>query len=310
MEEKKLLDVQNISKKFGDVHVLSNISFHIFPGKIHVLLGPNGAGKSTILSICEGLLAPDEGSVYFDGNQVEVRNNSHNLVNMGIMLQNNGGYPTARVEEILSLFSSFYAHPLDMNWLLELVGLTHVRKTTYKHLSGGQQQRLSLACALIGKPRLLFLDEPSAGLDFEGQKLIVSLIKALSRDGVAIVLTTHSMWEVEHLADYVLVLSKGKIITSGTAHEVLSPTGNDTLVFKLSSPVDEKLLHTLFAGLSVSTTDSGGYRITGEITPAIVHKLTSFALEHNVLLSDMTVGHNNLDHILALVHEDNKELIL
>lgn len=216
-----LLHVAGAVKKFGSHTAVDGLDFQVYPGEIVALLGPNGAGKTTTIEMCEGFARPDEGNIrlfgldpYKESDAVRSR--------IGVMLQGGGAYPGIRVGEMLKLVASYSEDPLDTEWLLDMVGLTKHRSTTYRRLSGGQQQRLALACALVNRPELVFLDEPTAGLDAQSRHAVWDIIRSLRRDGVGVVLTTHLLDEAEALSDRVVIVDKGKVVASGTPKELTS----------------------------------------------------------------------------------------
>ena len=176
--------------------------------EVLALLGPNGAGKTTTVEMCEGFVRPDEGTIRVLGLD-PFADNAQLRARIGVMLQGGGGYPAARAGEMLNLVAAYAADPLDPEWLLATLGLTDAARTTYRRLSGGQQQRLALACAIVGKPELVFLDEPTAGMDAHARLVVWELIDGLRRDGVTVVLTTHQLKEAEELADRIVIIDHG-----------------------------------------------------------------------------------------------------
>ena len=237
-----LLQVTDVVKKFGDNTAVNGIGLEVHAGEVVSLLGPNGAGKTTTIEMCEGFVKPTSGKIslfglnpHDHGDQVRSR--------IGVMLQGGGAYPGIRVEEMLDLVASYSADPIDTKWLLEIVGLSQRRKTTYRRLSGGQQQRLALACALVGRPELLFLDEPTAGLDAQARMAVWDLIRALRRDGAGIILTTHLLDEAEALSDRVIIIDHGEVVASGTPVELTSArrssiTGGNTMQVTFAQDID------------------------------------------------------------------------
>ncbi|MCX2163724.1 ABC transporter ATP-binding protein [Corynebacterium auriscanis] len=216
-----ILQLDNVVKKFGATVAVDHLSLHVNAGEVVSILGPNGAGKTTTIEMCEGFGSPDSGTVRVFGldpstNSDEVR------ARIGVMLQGGGAYPGIRVGEMIRLVASYYDNPLDPGWLMETVGLTKHAKTPYRRLSGGQQQRLSLACALVGRPELVFLDEPTAGLDAQSRLAVWELIRALRRDGASVVLTTHLMDEAENLSDRIYIIDRGQLVAGGTTEQIIS----------------------------------------------------------------------------------------
>ncbi|MGN6605608.1 MAG: ABC transporter ATP-binding protein, partial [Jatrophihabitans sp.] len=212
------VSVVDLVKTYGDHRAVDGLSLTVARGEILALLGPNGAGKTSTIEICEGLRPFDSGSVRVFGlppTDPALR------PRVGVMLQDGvGGYTGAAAGELLSLFASYAAHPHDPDALLEAVGLTEVRRTPVKRLSGGQQQRLSLALALVGRPELVFLDEPTAGMDPQARRATWGIIDDLRRGGVSVVLTTHFLDEAEQLADTVVVVDAGRVVAQGSPAEL------------------------------------------------------------------------------------------
>ena len=215
-----MLQLENVVKTFGPKTAVNGLSLAVHAGEVVAVLGPNGAGKTTTVEMCEGFQKPDSGTVRVFGMD-PVENSDHVRSRIGVMLQGGGAYPGVRVGEMLRLVASYSEKPLDVDWLLRTVGLSEHIKTPYRRLSGGQQQRLSLACALVGRPELVFLDEPTAGMDPSIRRRVRELVRGLARTGTAVVLTTHLMDDVVGLADAVRVISRGRVLASGSVQEVI-----------------------------------------------------------------------------------------
>ena len=187
------LEVDNVVKEYGEKRAVDGLTFTARRGELLALLGPNGAGKTTTIEMCEGFTTPTSGSIRVLGidpvtQPQKVRDR------IGIMLQGGGSYASLKVREILQLAARYNTNPHDPDWLIELLGLEGVAKTTYRRLSGGQQQRLSLALAMIGRPELIFLDEPTAGMDAQSRLAVWDIIQAMKRDGTTVLITTHFMY--------------------------------------------------------------------------------------------------------------------
>ncbi|GAB3293343.1 ABC transporter ATP-binding protein [Parasphingorhabdus pacifica] len=262
------------------------------------LLGPNGAGKTTTIEICEGFQRPDEGSVRVLG--LDPHQHGDRLrPRIGVMPQGGGAYPGVRADEMLRLVASCAADPLDPGWLLDTLGLGKVGRTPYKRLSGGQQQRLSLACALVGRPELIFLDEPTAGMDPQARRLVWELISALRRDGVSVLLTTHLMDEAEYLADQVVIIDQGRIVAEGTTAELTRPRGGEQeLRFRSQPALDlNLLLSALPEGCAAVEIRAGDYLVSGVIDPQVVSAVTAWCAQHGVLAEELRVSRRSLEDV-------------
>lgn len=202
---------------FGDVHALDGLSLTADEGSVTALLGPNGAGKTTFIRCCTGLARPDSGSLSILG----LTPRSPDVLPMiGLMPQSTGAWSGVRAGELLRYLASLYADPQPVDELIQLLGIAQFEKTPYRRLSGGQQQAVNLAGALVGRPALVFLDEPTAGLDPRARRLTWDIVRQLRDAGVAVLLTTHDMAEAAALADRVHIVDRGKVMISGTAAEL------------------------------------------------------------------------------------------
>ncbi len=206
------IDVQNIVKKFGDFTAVKGISFDVLEGEIFGLLGPNGAGKSTTLEIIETLREKTSGTVWVDGIDLDKDPDAIKKI-IGVQLQTSGYYPGLNLSELIELFSGLYNRKVDPLELLDTVNLRDKAKAKYKELSGGQKQRFSIATTLINQPRLIFLDEPTTGLDPQARRNLWDLIRDIRSKGTTVIITTHYMDEAEVLCDRVAIVDSGKIIT-------------------------------------------------------------------------------------------------
>src|SRR5918992_3127367 len=215
------LSVRGLRKTFGSVVAVDRLDLEVRRGECFGLLGPNGAGKTTTIEICEGLTDPDEGDVEILGRRWRTHERELREL-LGIQLQDTQLAEKLTVEETLKLFRSFYARGRDVTEVLGIVQLEEKRKGRVGTLSGGQKQRLALACAIVGDPELLFLDEPTTGLDPQARRQVWDLIEAFKAAGRTIVLTTHYMEEAERLADRVAIVDRGRVIALGTPRELIA----------------------------------------------------------------------------------------
>ncbi|MGV0372481.1 ATP-binding cassette domain-containing protein [Corynebacterium pilbarense] len=292
------LVVDSVVKRFGEKTAVDGLSFTARRGELLALLGPNGAGKTTTIEMCEGFTKPTSGSIRVLGidpvtQPQKVRDR------IGIMLQGGGSYAGVSVEEMLNLAASYNKHPHAPQWLMELVGLEGAAKTTYRRLSGGQQQRLSLALALIGRPELIFLDEPTAGLDAQSRMAVWDIISALKRDGVSVLLTTHLMDEAERLADDVVIIDHGKVVAQGSPEALTSHEEFPPLAVETAEALDvHRLIDELApVGLTVEEIRPRSYRIKGTGSPEVVEKLAREAARQGVLIRELSVSHRNLEDV-------------
>src|SRR6185503_8685191 len=223
------LFVENLRKSFGNVHAVAGLDLTVAPGECFGLLGPNGAGKTTTTEICEGLLAPDSGRVELLGMQWD--HHDHELrERLGIQLQETQLADKLTVEETVRLFRSFYTSGRTVDEVIRLVQLDEKRDGRVGKLSGGQKQRLAIACAIVGDPDLLFLDEPTTGLDPQSRRQIWDLVEEFKSTGRTILLTTHYMDEAERLCDRVAIVDHGKIIALGTPRDLIASLGGEQVV--------------------------------------------------------------------------------
>ena len=207
----KIISVKNLVKKYGNFEAVKGISFDVYEGEIFGLLGPNGAGKSTTLEIIETLRQKTSGEVWVDGINLDKDPNEIKKI-IGVQLQTSGYYPGLNLTELIALFCGLYNRVVPPLELLELVNLKDKAKSKYKELSGGQKQRFSIATTLINQPKIIFLDEPTTGLDPQARRSLWELIKGIRNKGTTVIITTHYMDEAEVLCDRVAIIDAGKII--------------------------------------------------------------------------------------------------
>lgn len=288
------LVLDNVIKTYGDVNAVNGLSFRANYGEILCLLGPNGAGKTTTIEMCEGFKKPTSGHIEVLGLD-PARNPDAVRSRIGIMLQGGGSYSGIKVKEMLELSASYNENPLDPEWLLDNLGLRGVAKNSYRRLSGGQQQRLSLALAIIGRPELVFLDEPTAGMDAQSRLAVWDLIRSLRADGVTVILTTHLMDEAEALSDHVVIIDHGRLVASGTAASLTETTDIPQLNFDTATPVDLEALREV--GISAEAIRPLHYRLTSTVSPTVIADLATGLAAQNVILRNLHTSHRNLEEV-------------
>jgi ABC-2 type transport system ATP-binding protein len=288
------VSLSGVRLSYGATRALDELSFDVRAGTITALLGPNGAGKTSTVEICEGYRRPDSGLVRVWG--LDPRRDGTALrARVGVMLQDGGIYAASRATAMLRHLASFYAHPLDVDDLAGRLGLDSVQ-ATYRRMSGGEKQRLALACAVVGRPDLVFLDEPSAGMDPHTRLAAWDLVEQLRRDGVTVVLTTHLMDEAERLADEVVIVDHGRVVAAGSTSEL---TGSgEVLGFTASPGLDLTALRdTLPDGSSVVESRAGVYRVEGEVGPALLAQVTAWCAAQGVLPRELSTSRRSLEDV-------------
>ena len=291
------VEVDGLVKRYRDTTAVAGLSLRADRSQVTAILGPNGAGKTTTIEICEGYRRADGGTVRVLGFD-PVSDAAELRTRVGVMLQS-GGVPTsARAGEYLRVQASFYAHPLQPATVLAALGLTGSARTPYKHLSGGQQQRLGLAAAVIGRPELVFLDEPTAGLDPQARHATWELIEGLRTAGAAVILATHYMEEAERLADQVVIVDHGRVVASGPPAELTGSAGQ--LRFRAEPNLDlTGLVAALPADARAKESPAGHYlvEVTGRVDPQLIALVTAWCAEHGVLARDLQIESRTLEDL-------------
>ncbi|MGC4948243.1 ABC transporter ATP-binding protein [Streptomyces sp. DT224] len=296
-EPRPAVRISGLVKRYGDRTAVDGLDLEIPAGAVTAVLGPNGAGKTTTIETCEGYRRPDGGSVRVLGLD-PVADAARLRPRIGVMLQSGGIYSGARADEMLRHTARLHAHPLDVDALIERLGLGSCGRTSYRRLSGGQQQRLALAMAVVGRPELVFLDEPTAGLDPQARRSTWDLVRELRADGVSVVLTTHFMDEAEELADEVAVIDAGRIVAHGSPEALCRGGAENTLRFTGRPGLDlGSLLKALPDGTQADELSSGAYRITGDIDPQLLATVTSWCAQHGVMPSGISVERHTLEDV-------------
>jgi ABC-2 type transport system ATP-binding protein len=289
--------IEGLVKRYGGRAAVDGLSLTVERASVVAVLGPNGAGKTTTVETCEGYRRPDAGLVRVLGLD-PVRDAVALRPRVGVMLQAGGVYPGVRAAEMLSHVARLHAHPLDPAGLLERLGLGTVGRTPYRRLSGGERARLGLALAVVGRPELVFLDEPTAGLDPQARLAAWDLVEELRRDGVTVVLTTHLMDEAERLADQVTIIDQGRVVTTGTPQELSTAGAENSLRFRGPRGLDlVSLRSALPESATVAETLPGMYRVTGEMGPQLLSTVTAWCASYGVMPEGLAVERRTLEDV-------------
>ncbi|WP_377268911.1 ABC transporter ATP-binding protein [Peterkaempfera sp. SMS 1(5)a] len=302
MEAEPAVEVVGLVKRYGRKTAVDGLDLTVGRGAVTAVLGPNGAGKTTTIETCEGYRRPDAGTVRVLGLD-PVADAARLRPRVGVMLQSGGVYAGARAVEMLQHTAKLHARPLDVDSLVERLGLGSCGRTAYRRLSGGQQQRLALAMAVVGRPELVFLDEPTAGLDPQARRATWDLVRDLRADGVTVVLTTHAMEEAEQLADQVAIVDGGRVIAQGSPAELVrsNESAGDTqeaLRFDGRPGLDlGALLKALPDGTAAAELAPGSYRIRGPLDPQLLATVAAWCAQVGVLPDRLTVERRSLEDV-------------
>ncbi len=292
--------VDGLVMTYGATTAVDSLSLTVARGSITAVLGPNGAGKTTTLETCEGYRAPQQGSVRVLG--LDPRRQARELLpRIGVMLQDGGAWSGARAPEMLRHIAALHAQPVDPVVLEERLGLGECGRTPYRRLSGGQKQRLGLAMALVGRPEVVFVDEPTAGLDPAVRRTVWELFAELRVDGVTVVLTTHYMDEAEKLADRIHIIDHGRLIASGTPIELTRGGAISTIRLVVTKPfppgAPESLKAALGPEIEVVLLDELSLLVTGPADASTLAKVSRWCEENGVLPESLTLGTRNLEDV-------------
>jgi ABC-2 type transport system ATP-binding protein len=298
------VEVRDLVKVYDGRCVVDRLTFSVQPGEVFALLGPNGAGKTTTVEILEGYRKPDEGAVRVLGLD-PARQGAALKPRIGLMLQQGGLFPQITAGEALRLFAAFYPDPEDHDTLLDQLQLREVARTRFRQLSGGQKQRLSLALALVGRPQLVFLDEPTAAMDPQARRSTWNIIRSLRSRGTTVLLTTHFMDEAEQLANRVAIVDRGKLVAldspAGLRHAVA-----DEIRVHTRPALDLRELAAAL-GLSprqVARENDGTLVLHVEPTPAAIAELTAWLANRGVLLTELRAGSRSLEQAFLTLTAD------
>jgi ABC-2 type transport system ATP-binding protein len=292
--------VDGLTMRYADTVAVDALSLEVARHSITAVLGPNGAGKTTTLETCEGYRRPQQGWVRVLGMDPQAQRREL-LPRIGVMLQKGGAWTGVRAVEMLRHMASLHAHPLDVDMLVERLGLGSCGRTPYRRLSGGQQQRLALAMAVVGRPELVFVDGPTAGMDPQARRATWELLEEMRGDGVTIVLTTHYMDEAERLADTVHVIDHGRLIASGTPFELTRGAGESTIRLVVTEPFPPDAPASLQAALGPTTqvhpVNEQSLLITGPADASTLATVSAWCEKHGVLPESMSLGQGTLEDV-------------
>ena len=288
--------VDNLTKSYGSHRVIDQLHFRVHKGEVFALLGPNGAGKTTTVETLEGYRVPDAGSVRVLGLD-PMRGSKALKPQIGVMLQQDGLYPGLTAREILHLFARYYEQPRNVDELLERVGLSAAAKTRCRRLSGGQKRRLALAVALVGRPSLVFLDEPTSGMDPQARLATWEIIRDLKRNGATVLLTTHLMDEAERLADRVAIIDHGRLVALDTPGGLTGAENANVVRFVAQAGLDCTKLALLPSAGKAEEVRPGSYVIETEAAPSLLVELTAWLRDEGITLSELRVGHGSLEDL-------------
>ena len=293
--------------RYGTLTAVAGVSLTANAGEVLAVLGPNGAGKTTTVETLVGYRRPDAGTARVLGLD-PVADHARMVRSIGVMPQSAGLPSLLRVAEAVQLFASYYDDPLDADELIDRVGLGERRRSPWRALSGGERQRLSLALALVGRPRVAFLDEPTAGIDPTGRTVVRSMVDDLRTQGVAVVLTTHDLTEAERLADRIAIMDRGQVVASGTLAELTTGAGPaaDAFSFTADAGLDTAGLATAIGG-PVTEGEPGRYQVAAAPTPARLADLTGWLATRGHGLRNLDTGGSTLEDVFARLTGDGNE---
>lgn len=290
MSDDLSLDVNDLVVAYGSVRAVDGVSFTARRGAVTAIIGPNGAGKTSSIEACEGYRPSFSGSIRVLGLD-PLRDHAALTKRMGVMLQGGGIYPSARVGETIRHYCALYDDVVSPAPLIEQVGLVGLEKRTWRALSGGEKQRLSLALSLAGRPEIVFLDEPTAGVDIDGRASIRRLLRDLAKNGCAVIIATHELDEAERCADDVIVFDRGRVVHQSSLARLLGST--QMIRFTTSSPIDE---HALARALGVTIHHADhGYVLDGSSEAALIARIDEWLNGHGVSMTGVSAGGRRLE---------------
>ncbi len=303
-----VIDVRDLRKNYGAIAAVDGLSFHVDAGEVYALLGENGAGKSTAVEILEGHRSATSGSVEVLGADPS-RAGRDFRDRIGIVLQSSGVEAEFTVREVIEIYGGCYRSPRSVDEVVGLVGLDEKIDARVGSLSGGQRRRVDLALGIVGRPEVLFLDEPTTGFDPSARRQSWDLIQALGADGTTVLLTTHYLDEAEHLASRVGVLSRGKLVAEGTPDDLIDRVSGTVVRFTLPDSVDTSDAVATFASVIGAEIRLSGRLVEANVDhpTAAVHRLTGWAVDAGVELDSLSVGRASLEDVYLSLADADRE---
>lgn len=290
-----IIDVKALKKYYGETKAVDEINFQLLEGEVLAILGPNGAGKTTTVEMLEGLRKPDSGSIeYFDEKLPPSDNRIKEAI--GVQLQTSSFFEYLSVKETLDLFAGLYEKSLSSESLIDEVSLKEKEKTYTKNLSGGQLHRLAIAVALVNDPRVVFLDEPTTGLDPQARRMLWETVKNLKKKQKTIIMTTHYMEEAEQLADRIIIMDHGKIIMRGTLDELVNSLNAENIV-TFSVRGDNSIPSGFLEMEGLDHTENRTYSIKTKDVERTLAKIFDYSKRFELLLDDVTIRKPNLEDV-------------
>ncbi len=288
--------LESVNKSYGDLKAVNQLSFSVTKGQIFGLLGPNGAGKTTTLEMIEGLKSTDTGEIYVNGFDVKTHIQKVKEI-IGVQLQNTSLYEFIKVEEALKQNAGYYKKSLAVDQLLQISGLEDKRSSLHKNLSGGQQQRLALALALINDPEILFLDEPTAGLDPQARRNLWKIVFNMRSMGKTVILTTHYMEEAEQLCDTIIIIDQGTILAQGAPADLISTLNmNSCFEFRMDENFILAELESLPAVNKIQVKGEKYSLYSTELQKSLVG-LLEYSKSRDIKLQDLSIRQPNLEDL-------------
>jgi ABC-2 type transport system ATP-binding protein len=291
------VDVESLTVTYGAVTAVDDLSFRAGAGAVTCVLGPNGAGKTSTIEALEGLRRPTAGRLSVVGLD-PAADHAALSARIGVMLQEGGIHPAVRVREALRHAAALYSDPLDPEALIVRLGLSGLEARPYRRLSGGEQRRVALALALVGRPQVAFLDEPTAGVDPAGRQVIRHVVADLRSEGVTVLLTTHDLDEAERVADHVVIVVGGRLVAQGSVEDLTrSPAGEQRVRFRAPAGLDRRSLADHLGGAEVTEDAPGEYAVGAAPDPRTVARITAWLADHDLPLADLRAGRQRLEDV-------------